>query len=59
MKRSALRDLSKRGVLPFEAMLRETFNRGVFCVPCCNGFALQKIVFLRFLPFSSVLAVIC
>ena len=30
VKRSALRDLSKRGVLPFEAMLREASERGVF-----------------------------
>ncbi len=26
-KRSALREVTKRGVLPFEAMLREALNR--------------------------------
>ena len=30
MKWSALRDLSKRGVLPFEAVLRDASNRDVF-----------------------------
>ena len=37
-KRSALRDLSKRGVLPFEAMLREALNREkiVHCTCLCT-----------------------